>query len=111
MGQGEALCSAPFKRSRAPRGQALATDQERPLRPAQHSARAVDAWTGSRVTVLNAKPRHDALIAQFAECAERETALTLKGGRVFVRRADFLELPKDEYYWTDLIGLQVINTA
>ncbi|CCD29286.1 putative 16S rRNA-processing protein rimM [Candidatus Glomeribacter gigasporarum BEG34] len=85
--------------------------KERPLRPAQHSARAVDAWTGSRVTVLNAKPRHDALIAQFAECAERETALTLKGGRVFVRRADFLELPKDEYYWTDLIGLQVINTA
>src|SRR5260364_20333 len=33
-------------------------------------------------------------------------------GREGVRApADFLELPKDEYYWTDLIGLQVINTA
>src|SRR5260364_413010 len=94
MGQGEALCSAPFKRSRAPRGQALATDQRASASPGaaqRPRSRCVDRLQGYGI--------------------ERETAPTLKGGRVFVRRADFLELPKDEYYWTDLIGLQVINTA
>ncbi len=62
------------------------------------------------VTVLNTKPHRNALIAQFAECTERETAQRLEGWQVLLRRSDFPELPKNEYYWADLIGLQVINT-
>ncbi len=84
-----------------------------PHRPTPDAARAVDLRTGSQtrwVTVLNTKPYRGALIAQFAECTEREAAQMLKGWRVSILHADFPELPEDEYYWADLIGLQVINT-
>src|SRR5260364_234955 len=49
MGQGEALCSAPFKRSRAPRGQALATDQRASASPGaaqRPRSRCVDRLQG-----------------------------------------------------------------
>ncbi|BBE08993.1 Ribosome maturation factor RimM [Mycoavidus cysteinexigens] len=63
------------------------------------------------VTVLEAKVHSGAIVAQLAECSEREAAQALKGLRVFVRRADFPALANDEYYWVDLIGLEVVNRA
>lgn len=74
---------------------------------ASHSSEsdAEERW----ITVLNTKPQHDFLLAQCAECHTREAAQAFKGWRVSIRRADFPALPQDEYYWVDLIGLQVIN--
>ena len=33
----------------------------------------------------------------------------MRGSRVFISRASFPVTEKDEYYWVDLIGLQVVN--
>ena len=38
-----------------------------------------------------------------------DQALALRGAIVSVSRDDFPQLAADEYYWTDLIGLKIIN--
>lgn len=41
---------------------------------------------------------------------DRDAALALKGTLVAISRSDLPELDNDEYYWTDLINCQVINS-
>ncbi len=41
--------------------------------------------------------------------AERTAAEALKGATVQIRRSHFPALAKDEFYWLDLIGLDVEN--
>jgi 16S rRNA processing protein RimM len=36
-------------------------------------------------------------------------AEALKGAAVHVSRREFPELPEDEYYWSDLIGMDAVN--
>ena len=40
---------------------------------------------------------------------DRTAAEALKGSRIFISRSSFPSVAKDEYYWVDLIGLDVIN--
>jgi 16S rRNA processing protein RimM len=40
---------------------------------------------------------------------DRDIAQSLKGARIFVPRSSFPTPASDEYYWVDLIGLQVRN--
>jgi 16S rRNA processing protein RimM len=40
---------------------------------------------------------------------DRNAAEALRGARVFVPRSSFPTAAPDEYYWVDLIGLQVVN--
>jgi 16S rRNA processing protein RimM len=35
----------------------------------------------------------------------------MRGHRVYVRRSDFPALGTDEFYWVDLLGLDVVNEA
>jgi 16S rRNA processing protein RimM len=62
-----------------------------------------------QMTVCNIKPYREAMLVQLAACDNREAALALVGWRISVNRADFPLPGEDEYYWVDLIGLQVIN--
>ena len=39
----------------------------------------------------------------------RVAAEALKGSRIFISRSSFPPVTKDEYYWVDLIGLNVVN--
>ena len=41
----------------------------------------------------------------------KEQADALKGTRLYVDRAQLPNLPDDEYYYSDLIGLQVFDTG
>lgn len=41
---------------------------------------------------------------------DRETAMQYKGLKITVDRADLPETQADEYYWSDLIGLEVITS-
>ncbi|MGU7772390.1 ribosome maturation factor RimM [Burkholderia sp. MR1-5-21] len=59
--------------------------------------------------ITQAKTHGDTVVAQPAGCGDRDTALDLRGFRVFVRRDDFPALASDEFYWVDLIGLEVVN--
>jgi len=61
------------------------------------------------VQVRNAKYHSGDVTATLVEVTDREAAEALKGATVQVSRSDFPELPEDEYYWTDLIGLDTVN--
>ena len=66
---------------------------------------------GSRLFVLRTlrHVRDDMFVARVEGIADRNAAEALRGARIFVARSNFPQVAKDEYYWVDLIGLDVIN--
>jgi 16S rRNA processing protein RimM len=61
--------------------------------------------------VLEARLHTTQLVAQLAGIEDRDAALKLKGSEVAVPR-DSLPQPEDgSYYWSDLVGLAVVNTG
>lgn len=78
-----------------------------------------DAVPGRPAGALNAYPssldidqvRHhgDGVVALPRGSADRSSAEALRGARIFVGRANFPATQADEYYWVDLIGLEVVN--
>jgi len=61
------------------------------------------------VQVEQAKLHSDALVAKLVGLDERNAAEALKGARIFLPRSAFPAPGTDEYYWVDLIGLEVLN--
>lgn len=51
------------------------------------------------------------LIAKFPGCNDRNAAEKYKGLLVAVPRSSLPKQHKDEYYWSDLIGMEVVNLA
>lgn len=51
----------------------------------------------------------DVIVGTAEGLDDRNDAETLKGARVFVSRSAFPTPEPDEYYWIDLIGLNVVN--
>ena len=49
------------------------------------------------------------VVAQIVGMLGRDAAEALKGAAVSVPRSQFPQLPADEFYWSDLIGLDVVN--
>jgi 16S rRNA processing protein RimM len=61
---------------------------------------------------LQAKVHSGTVVAHFAGCDDRDTSYALRGHTVHVSRRDFPKLASDdEFYWVDLIGLDVVNEA
>ncbi|MEO0864847.1 MAG: ribosome maturation factor RimM, partial [Pseudomonadota bacterium] len=50
-------------------------------------------------------------VARLAEVATKEQADALKGVQLFANRDQLPGLPDDEYYYTDLVGLEVFDTG
>lgn len=46
---------------------------------------------------------------ELVDVADRNQAEALKGARIFVPRSSFPTAGTDEYYWVDLLGLDVVN--
>jgi 16S rRNA processing protein RimM len=65
-------------------------------------------WTP--VEPLQGKPHGKGLVVQLAECADREAAAALGGTKIGIYRSQLPDTAADEYYWSDLIGLRVINS-
>lgn len=61
--------------------------------------------------VVTAKEQGDGVVATAQELPDRNAAEALKGARVFVSRASFPTPDENEFYWVDLIGLDVLNRA
>ncbi|HEY3599540.1 MAG TPA: ribosome maturation factor RimM [Paraburkholderia sp.] len=61
--------------------------------------------------VKQSKVHSDSIVAQLGGTDDRDAALALRGHRVYVRRSEFPALAADEYYWVDLLGLDVVNEA
>lgn len=68
---------------------------------------AADDWR--RVTVDEAVIHGRGLIARLEGSQVRETAMRFKGLQVAVRREDLPESGSGEYYWVDLVGMNVVN--
>lgn len=69
-----------------------------------------NAFTGTvTIAVDEAKTHSDSVVAKIGGLDAREDAEALRGCRIFLPRSAFPKAAKDEYYWVDLIGLDVIN--
>ena len=49
------------------------------------------------------------MVASAQDVLDRNAAEALKGARIFVPRSSFPTAATDEYYWVDLMGLNVLN--
>ncbi|MGI4985342.1 MAG: ribosome maturation factor RimM [Janthinobacterium lividum] len=67
--------------------------------------------TTRRIKVLSARVHSGSIAAALSGSDDRDSAEALRGSTVSVRRADFPKLASGEYYWVDLIGLDVVNPA
>jgi 16S rRNA processing protein RimM len=61
------------------------------------------------VSVRTAKMHGGDVVVQLVGMLGRDAAEALKGAAVSIPRSEFPQLPQDEYYWSDLIGLSVTN--
>ena len=57
------------------------------------------------------RPIKNGFAARIAEITSKEEADALKGERLYATRDQLPSLPDDEYYHTDLIGLDVFDTG
>ena len=61
---------------------------------------------------VQSKVHADTIVARLSGCDDRNAAEALKGYTVHIARSDFPKLDsEDEFYWVDLIGLNVENEA
>lgn len=77
------------------------------LQPAEKGPKAFPGTALLRIR--EAKEHSDAIVARAQDIEDRDVAEALRGARVFVPRSSFPTAGDDEYYWVDLIGLQVVN--
>ncbi|MDD5332210.1 MAG: ribosome maturation factor RimM [Rhodoferax sp.] len=64
-----------------------------------------------KLSIVQAKTHSGAVVASAREIDDRDAAEALRGARIFVSRSSFPSTQEDEYYWVDLIGLNVVNRA
>ena len=64
-------------------------------------------WT--EVEVAETQMHGTRLTARMAGCADRDAAEGLRGREIAVPRDTLPEAGPGEYYWADLIGLEVVN--
>jgi 16S rRNA processing protein RimM len=79
--------------------------------PEGRYARGFGAFAGTvSVSVAEVKSHGEGLVAQLHGVPDRSAAESLKGARIYISRAHFppTEGP-DEFYWVDLLGLEVVN--
>jgi len=55
------------------------------------------------------RPHGKGLVVQLKECHDRDAAAALTGTDIGVYRSQLPPAGADEYYWSDLIGLQVVT--
>ncbi len=77
------------------------------LQPAEKGAKTFSGTV--LLKIREAKDHSDSVVACAQDIDDRNAAEALKGARIFIPRSSFPSAGDDEYYWVDLIGLQVLN--
>ena len=62
-----------------------------------------------RRELLQGKAHGKGVVALVEGCADRDVAATLMGATIAVTRQQLPGLQQGEYYWADLVGLEVVN--
>jgi len=80
---------------------------------------AAEGWAGAQrerlgvleqpLRVASVREQGEGLVALIHDLSDRDVAQACKGLRLFVRRSSFPTAEDGEYYWVDLIGLEVRN--
>lgn len=72
--------------------------------------KGVKTFSGTaQLAVKEVKEHSDSVVACAHGVDDRTAAEALRGARIFVARSSFPTAGDDEYYWVDLIGLDVVN--
>lgn len=80
-------------------------------RPGQRSVSAASPGLPALLRITQAREHGGGVVAAARDIEDRGTAQALRGARVFVSRTSFPTAGEGEYYWIDLIGLNVVNRA
>jgi 16S rRNA processing protein RimM len=76
----------------------------------QPSEKGRTAFSGTALLrIREAKEHSDSIVASIHDIDDRDLAESLKGARIFVPRSSFPTAGEGEYYWIDLLGLDVVN--
>lgn len=89
--------------------QALFSSRRWFLQPPERLPAAAATAFPQLLKITAAREHGDGVVASAQEVPDRNAAEALKGARVFVSRASFPTADEGEYYWVDLIGLEVVN--
>lgn len=63
------------------------------------------------IEIHQCREQGQGIVAQLDGVTDRDQAMGLNGYKIFVRQSDLPELPAGEFYWHQLIGLTVSNSA
>lgn len=78
--------------------------------PEARFARGFSAFSGPvQVQIAEIKTHSDGIVARLGGVDDRNGAEALKGVRISLPRSAFPAAADGEYYWVDLIGLEVVN--
>ena len=86
------------------------------MEPAEELLRH-DTWLVERaggwqpVSVLSARPQGSSLVAHLEGFEDRDAAADLTGARLGLPRSALPDPDDGQYYWADLIGLEVLDEA
>lgn len=78
------------------------------LLPAEKGAKSFFSGTVS-LAVRQSREHSDSIVAMAEGVDDRDAAEALRGARIFVSRSSFPAAQEGEFYWVDLIGLEVVN--
>jgi len=78
-------------------------------KPAPNMASAGQPLRPRLLKVVQAREQGDSVVATVQDIEDRDAAQALAGWRVFVPRTSFPTPAEGEFYWVDLIGLDVVN--
>jgi len=82
----------------------------KPQRGQEAAASSQQVWRDALLLdVQEVKDHSDTVVARALGIEDRNGAESLRGARIFVPRSSFPAAADGEYYWVDLIGLQVFN--
>jgi len=80
------------------------------LKPPEGARRPASASAlPSLLEIASVRASSDGLIASSPAVSDRTAAEALRGARIFIARSEFPAPADDEFYWADLIGLEVVN--
>lgn len=89
--------------------QALFSSRRWYLQPPEGGVGPAAHQTARLLRVTDAREQGDIIVATVQDVRDRNAAESLRQWRVFVPRGSFPTADPDEFYWIDLIGLEVVN--
>lgn len=92
--------------------QALFSSRRWFIRPPEGPQVVLSTRPGAYPPVLRitgSKEQGDSVVATAQELPDRNAAEAMKGARIYIARSSFPTAGDGEFYWIDLIGLDVVN--